>query len=459
VAESGRATAGVAFQAAVDTTLAEYWMAVYKAALGGEAQGRSGLVVQSARAAAPYLMRQSRWQEASRLLEQILPRDSSPGAVAAVLPLLRRIAAATQGTEQELTEASVLASALALAGQRVEAEAMLRDIARRAAEQEQFSLASATIGDLVNLLRHTGRLEEALALVDTKKNYSRLANLGPWTQLATEVTRLQVLNQLGRHGEVLSAVQGLRRQLQSLPQSGDQKGAVQPWNVQEVILEVGRDAAQGLERWDEALALNGEVVALRKSRGTSALDVARTRYNDYGPLLRLGRFDEAGKLLLECRGVFGAEGGPYELGMVYSALGTLEDELGHSERASDYQQTALRYRYLVGDPGECAISHFNLAISMRSRDATSAAALAHRLACAVIRFQTADGRLPEALRALSEHLASFTPAAPPLPPSFDALCEIVEQVEGVHFRDLFSRLPTTRAATGDEALQKVLGQI
>jgi len=56
---------------------------------------------------------------------------------------------------------------------------------------------------------------------------------------------------------------------------------------------------------------------------------------------------------------------------------------------------------------------------------------------------------------LATHLADFT-ASPPLPADFAALCEIVEQVEGVRFRDLFERLPKDRAADGDAALQQVL---
>jgi hypothetical protein len=41
-------------------------------------------------------------------------------------------------------------------------------------------------------------------------------------------------------------------------------------------------------------------------------------------------------------------------------------------------------------------------------------------------------------------------AAPP------TTCERVERVDGVHFRELFQRLPTDRAADGDQALARVL---
>ena len=116
----------------------------------------------------------------------------------------------------------------------------------------------------------------------------------------------------------------------------------------------------------------------------------------------------------------------------------------------------MRYSYHVGELSDCGVSHFNLAIYFRRSGEQPRAALAHRLTAALIRFQTSDGHLPQTLQALSLDLASFSPAAPPLPANFDELCGIVEQVEGVDLRTLFSRLPADRAATGDEALQKVL---
>ena len=43
-----------------------------------------------------------------------------------------------------------------------------------------------------------------------------------------------------------------------------------------------------------------------------------------------------------------------------------------------------------------------------------------------------------------------------LPSNFLDLCEIVEGTDGVRFADLFARLPSERAATGDAAQQIVL---
>ena len=63
------------------------------------------------------------------------------------------------------------------------------------------------------------------------------------------------------------------------------------------------------------------------------------------------------------------------------------------------------------------------------------------------------GELPAALREVRKHLAQVSPSD--VSASFDEVCELVEQTDGVRFRELFSRLPQ-RAASGDEALQVVL---
>ena len=255
---------------------------------------------------------------------------------------------------------------------------------------------------------------------------------------------------------MLAEVEALRPRMDALPLTGTQNETVTPWNFREVLLATGRTAALQLERWKQVLSLNAEVIASIKARGASALEVARTRYNDYGPLIRLCRYGEAHALLMECREVFESEGDLRGLGKVFSALADLEDTIGHRDRAIRDVQTALRYSYAVGEPGNCAISHFNLAAYLMRGGGPPTESLAHRLASMVIFYQTASGHFSASLQALSRDLASFAPGAPPLPADFAALCATADQVEGVDFAALFDRLPKTRAATGDDALRQVL---
>lgn len=448
VAEAVRAGADPAVLDAADVELGDYHYAMVGHALEREMQGMSGMVAASARRAAPYLLRQERWEEASTLLEKMLQRDASPATLAFALPLLRRIAEATEGTTEGLGSAGVLARALMDAGRPAEAEAMERDRIQRCVAQGNFRLASVAAGTLLNLLRAGGRLEEALRVAEEMAGYTRRAGLGPWTQLADETYRLQVLAAMGQYEEVLDAVEALRPRLAGLPLVSDAEEASSPWNVREVLLDTGRSAAMRSEQWERALALNAEIVNVKQERGADALEVARTRFNDYGPLLRLRRLDAARALLRDCRAVFEAERAPHELGAVYSALANLEVEAGDRAAAVRFEQTALGYKYQAGQPESCAISHHNLAGYLQRQDADPTLVLAHRLADAVICLQTQSGLLPTTLRNLANA------DLPPAPPSFAEVVAAVEAVEGVRFAALFERLPR-RLPDGDAAIAAV----
>jgi hypothetical protein len=445
VAEAARAAADAVLLAAADVELAAYHQAVVGHWLKAETEGGSETVAEAARRGVPYLLREQRWDAASHLLEELLRRDTSPEAVAFALPLLERIAAATAGTERELIDQGILAKALRMAGRRDEAERKLRDLCARARAQGEFRLASAAAGDLVNLLATSGRLQEALAVIDEMSDDIRRAGLGPWTQLAGKGRRLRVLAAMGQYDTVLEEVERLRAHMATLPESSEAEEAADAWNVRESLLDTGRSAALGSRRWAAALALNAEIVKLTATRGATALELARTRFNDYGPLLELERFAEARTLLMECRRVFEAERAVGELGGVFSALADLECRTGDPKTAAEFEQVALGYRYQAGDPADCAVSHCNLGNYLAPLGADPAGGLAHRLASAVLELQMQSGGLSTDLRNLSNS------GLPATPPPFAEVVAQVEAVPGVRFAALFKRLPRT-FPDGDAAL-------
>jgi tetratricopeptide (TPR) repeat protein len=433
--------------------MAKLWMAVFWQALKKEAEGMGGSILRAGRSAVPYLMRQRRWDEAQTLLERVIKRDKSPATVAEALPLLRRIVELTDGTEVGLRSAGVFASALAAAGRTDEAAARMQTLEQQAVDLGLFRIASANAGDLANLLMAAGHFDKALATAERMKDHTRRAGLGRWTQLGNEIQRLQLLAELGRYEEVLTTVQTRREEMKSWPKSSDEDETVNAWNVMEALLYTGHTAALRLQRWEEALSLNAEMVEVTVTRGATKLYVARAKYNDYFPLLRLQRYSTARSLLYQCLAVFESDGGDGEMGSVHSAIANLESHLRHFPEAVRHGSVALRYSYSVLSPDDCAISHFNLANHLMRSNPHGREALAHRHASVLIWYQTDHGRLPSALRVVREDLAQLSPSD--VPGSFDEVCALVEQTEGVRFRELFSRLPQ-RAASGDEALQAVL---
>ena len=68
-------------------------------------------------------------------------------------------------------------------------------------------------------------------------------------------------------------------------------------------------------------------------------------------------------------------------------------------------------------------------------------ALAHRLVAAMMAVASSSGYAPELLDYVAAHIrASGESGRAAVPADFDALCKIVEQVEGVRFGEMMRRL-------------------
>ncbi|MCA1672903.1 MAG: tetratricopeptide repeat protein, partial [Actinobacteria bacterium] len=226
---------------------------------------------------------------------------------------------------------------------------------------------------------------------------------------------------------------------------------ITPWNVRETLLSLGALAARQLGRWQQALDLNTETLDSMRRRGASDAEQAIHAANDYAPLLRLGRPAEARDLLIRCRDVFEANNDIPLLGKTLSALADVEDTLGHQDRAIDLETDALRFSYLAADP-EAGVSHTNLANYLQRSGGDPQRIWAHRLAAAIIDYQTGGGYLASDLQALARLLAAEPAAAPG---EFTQVCQIVDQIDGVHLADLLARLPQ-RAPDGQAAMDQVL---
>ncbi len=447
VAATGRRQAEHEVLGDVDRVLGDFWKTAFDHRLAHETEGESRRVADAGRRAVPYLRRSRRWQDVVNLLEKVVKRDFSPATMDSVVPLLRQIAEATRTTPDALATAGILARALAIAGRRDEAEASLRDVLDRAGKAGADHQASATAGELSNLLRETGRHAEAIEVLRRKVEFTRRAGLGPWTRLGDETRRLQILNLQGHHEDVLAEVKRLWQGSRELSEATDAAEASTPWNVREALLQTGMVAAERLEQAETALHFEREIWRSLEQRGADPLQLAHSRFNRYGVLLRLGRLDEAREVLESCRRAFAAADEIANLGKVFTGLADLESREGRDPRAVKFQQVALRYNYQADKQGDCAISHHNLATYLQRSGAAAEIVLAHRLAAACIRFQIESGLLQKTLR----NLACMRLGARP---TFAEVAERVEAIDGVLFRDLFGHLPE-RAAGGDAAVAEV----
>ena len=453
VADAGRDLAGTDFQKAADTELAAFWATVAQQAKEREAeQQTSGMVVRAGLAAAPYLLRLGAWQQAGDMLDDALIRDSSRATAGAALPALRTITTALKGTDDEPDAAMRVARALTPIDPAAAAQKYQQLLAAAVARKD-YQSASVIATSLINYRRQAGRLAEALQLAEDMIGYTRQAGFGPWTQLSDRVQRLQILNAMGRSEQVLAEVQQLRDYMATLPATSQQPEMINPFDVREGLLDTGRQAARDLGRWQEALELNAGQQSSMTTRGAPQTKIARARFNDYGPLIRLSRLDEAIELLMHCRQVFQDADDIEMLGKVLSALADTEDNRGHRDVATGLARDALRYKYLANDLDGIQVSHHNLG-NYLSRGGQPAVALAHHLSSALLCLVTGTAGAEQSVAAAGQDLRASGDSA--VPADVAELCRVAGQVPGVHLDRLLAAL--TDPQTAEHALRELTAQ-
>jgi tetratricopeptide (TPR) repeat protein len=319
---------------------------------------------------------------------------------------------------------------------------------------EDWANASAATGDLIDLLRQpAGRLFEALDLVNERETYIRRAGLGPWTLLSNQVLELQVLSFMGAHQRVLDQIPDLLIQMDKLSEQPASDESVHAVSIREAALDVGRNSAQNLGRWEQCLELNAAVLASRKARHVSDFDIATILLRDSEPLRGLGRLDEAEDLLAECQEIFENHGDIRRLAQVLMARANVQATRGNYTAAVTFGQTCIRYLYIQPEPNEIATAHINLAHYLKPSE--PAASRAHLLAALFIAGSVgmAD-RVYSEIHQLVEAIENDE-GQTRLPRTLNEVIAVAELTEGVRLGDLIAKLEPDRQ-NAETALAQVL---
>ena len=448
IASCGRDLAGPEFQEAVDIEISLFWESVFRRASGdGEGTVNTAMLVWAGLSAVPYLIRQQRWDDAAELLQGAMTREPSRANAVAMLPAIRRIA--RHDPHWTGAEAGVLRVINPAQG-----ENLLRTYLADMVAEDDYRAASVAAGHLADWCRDSGRLIEALSLVELKIGYTLQGGFGPWTRLGDQTLRLQVLNSLGQNSRVLAEARKLRDQMDTLPAvPGTEDGYTTSWHVRETLLENGHIAAQRLAQWTDTLEWNAARLAGKHTRHATSADIARTRFNDYFPLLRLGRIAEALELLLDCRQVFEDADDRQMLGKTLSALADAEDERGHGAAAIQLERDALRYKYLANDLNDIVTSYHNLGNYLRRHARQPVAAYASHLASGLI--ERLMGIQDQAsVRAAANDLRAL--GSVPIASVAD-LCRQLGDIPGTDLPGLIAKL-STDPQTAERTLRNLLAQ-
>ena len=147
-------------------------------------------------------------------------------------------------------------------------------------------------------------------------------------------------------------------------------------------LDIARQANRALGNWEACLELLGEIESVDRALGENALERAGTRYNRYWPLLRLGRVEEAQRVLEGCLPVFRSAGAVADEASCLSSLASVWKERGESGEAIALERRALAVCNRLPDPSERAISHDNLGNHLQDADREEEAGRHHAAALA-----------------------------------------------------------------------------
>jgi tetratricopeptide (TPR) repeat protein len=258
---------------------------------------------------------------------------------------------------------------------------------------------------------------------------------------------------MGRSGQVLEEVTRLRDRMATLPATPGPDEADTTWHVREALLDTGRYAAMLAGRHADALPFIAEVVASQQSRHAPADVIARTRYNNYYPLLHLGRTEEALAVLQDCRQVFQDARDTLMLGKTLSALADIEEARGHGDAAIRLERDGLRYSYLAKDLEGIAIGYHNLGNHLAGQPAL---AFASHLTSALVCAMTGNEDDAESIEAAASDLRGFGPDDIQ-PAGIADLCRQIGDIPGTNLASLIEQFSPDQA-TAEETLRNLIAQ-
>jgi tetratricopeptide (TPR) repeat protein len=445
VAGTGRASADPSLIRQVEGVLADHWCASLDEALTHEDTRRTGAdVLRAARAACPYLLRLGDWEQLVDVVSQLLARDlTRPGALT-LLPFVEAAVEYAGDADRDArvarTHARVLLRVDPEAGER-RLTGLFDDAVRRRDHERAANLAS----DLRARHRNVGRLAEALTWAERAIEHIDLTDRGPWTKLGIEAAHAQLLAMTARFEGALERSRDLLDRSGRLSRHSDASEGLEPWTVEEMLLDVGRLASRGLGRLQEALDFNHRIAACELRRDAPVLERTHTLFNSGELLLSLGELDESAAVFQQCRQEYERQLFAPGLAWTFTAFARVEHRRGHGSTALGLARDALRYAYRADLAVDIVVAHHDMGVLIRAHDDDPRTAVAHLLAAELIEAAggPTDGeRLPQPAGTQDSGAGDGSGEGDSLsvPGTVDEIIELVDRVPGVDLRRVLTAI-------------------
>ncbi|HLM74073.1 MAG TPA: hypothetical protein VK459_15310 [Polyangiaceae bacterium] len=274
-----------------------------------------------------------------------------------------------------------IADALSRAGRPEQALPFYALALAEAEAAEHWSDVGSICQNWAFALRHVGRLTDARNAFTQSADAECRARRPRLYILASELEALRIDVTQGDAKKAQPGIEerlaevrswwGRRQNREDVPEAPDDEMLVRSFIT---ALDVAEDVSSALGQWQKSLDLLDEIESVESASGAGEHERAVTRFNRYGPLLRLAKearergerdtamkqLGEAKALLEDCLDVFRRVGSSGLEGKVLSAMAHVWDELGDDTQAIILARQALAICDRMPSPEDRAISHNNL---------------------------------------------------------------------------------------------------
>ncbi|MCP4105639.1 MAG: hypothetical protein GY749_08900, partial [Desulfobacteraceae bacterium] len=363
----------------------------------GESGSREA-ATEMGRRALTYVVRAGAYDELMGFASALVIDTRNPRQLQAIIAELQGIVGQVPQGKTRWSVRTYLADALRRSGQPEQSLPFYEQSANEAESARNWSDVGVICQNWANALRNVGRLAQAREVCMRSADANRKGDRPEINIIGAELEAFRIDVMQGKTKETLPEIEERLDKIRDWWERHGKGETIAEAPDAEILgrffisgLDIARFVHRNLKNWQDSLNLLQETETVQRSRGESEYEIARTRFNQYGPLIRLGRLSEAQAMLEGCLQVFRDANELTAQSSTLSALANLWKERGDLTRPIDLERQALSVKECLDDPTDRAISHGNLS-NYLSNDGQTEESANHRLAQIVYHLITQNNQ-------------------------------------------------------------------
>jgi len=323
--------------------------------------------VEAGRRGIRYMVQARAFERLGGFASVLVTSTHDPTLLASVITHLQAIADEVPPGDWRWRMWTYLADALLCAGHPAQALRYYEKAAEEAEDVGRWSDVGWICHNWAGACVNAGRLDQAKKLYLKSAVTKVKAGEKRMYVLMSEVAALRIDVTQEKAGAMLPEIEARLGEVRLLWEQRQLGGLVFETSYNEELgrvllgaLDVAAKANHDLERWQTCLNLLDEQEKVKRERGESEHEIARTRVNQHRPLIKLGRITKTKEVLQKCLEIFRAAQDIVFESKALSGLALVWDRNDDVPQAIELERAALDLKNGLPDPGDRAISHQSL---------------------------------------------------------------------------------------------------